>query len=380
MSTLETTPSLVTLAQGLEADTLAEARRTMEVCNACRYCEGYCAVFPAMELHRQFSDADLVHLANLCHGCKGCYYACQYAPPHPFGLNVPRTFADLRRESYEAFAWPAPLARLFQRNGLFVSLATAVALIVTMALSTLLISPERLFGVHRGPGSFYSVVPYDVMVWVATLTFGFAVLALGMGLRNYWATAGRRAIGWKSLALALHDALTLRHLSGGGHGCNDTDEGFTQGRRWLHQAMMWGFLLCFASTSVATVYDHLLGWIAPYSWYSLPVLLGTVGGVGLTVGSGGLFWLKLRTDPEPVSPRNLGMDAGLLALLFLVATTGLALLFFRHTSAMGMLLVIHLGVVLAFFLTLPYGKFVHGIYRFAALVRDHADRRAGDSA
>ena len=26
-----------------------EARRSMEICNACRYCEGYCPVFPAME-------------------------------------------------------------------------------------------------------------------------------------------------------------------------------------------------------------------------------------------------------------------------------------------------------------------------------------------
>jgi citrate/tricarballylate utilization protein len=29
-----------------ETDTGIEARRQMEICNACRYCEGYCAVFP----------------------------------------------------------------------------------------------------------------------------------------------------------------------------------------------------------------------------------------------------------------------------------------------------------------------------------------------
>ncbi|MEM8843158.1 MAG: 4Fe-4S ferredoxin, partial [Pseudomonadota bacterium] len=66
---------------------MAEARRTMEICNACRYCEGYCPVFPAMERRRAFASADLGHLANLCHNCKGCWLACQYAPPHEFGLN-----------------------------------------------------------------------------------------------------------------------------------------------------------------------------------------------------------------------------------------------------------------------------------------------------
>jgi citrate/tricarballylate utilization protein len=72
------------------------------------------------------------------------------------------------------------------------------------------------------------------------------------------------------------------------------------------------------------------------------------------------------------------MDYALLALLHFTATTGLALLFFRHTSAMGGLLAIHLGFVLALFLLLPYGKFVHGIYRFLALAREAGEaRRAG---
>jgi len=33
------------------------------------------------------------------------------------------------------------------------------------------------------------------------------------------------------------------------------------------------------------------------------------------------------------------------------------------------LLAIHLGIVFSLFLTLPYSKFVHGIYRFMALIR-----------
>ena len=68
---------------------LKDAARQMTICNACRYCEGYCAVFPAMELRRTFTKADILYLANLCFDCRACYYACQYAPPHEFAVNVP---------------------------------------------------------------------------------------------------------------------------------------------------------------------------------------------------------------------------------------------------------------------------------------------------
>jgi len=39
------------------------------------------------------------------------------------------------------------------------------------------------------------------------------------------------------------------------------------------------------------------------------------------------------------------------------------------------LLAIHLGVVFALFLSMPYGKFVHGLYRYLALVKYARDKR-----
>src|SRR5699024_12579347 len=58
-----------------------EAQRILQICNACRYCEGFCAVFPAMTQRLAFSEADVHYLANLCHNCGACLHACQYAPP-----------------------------------------------------------------------------------------------------------------------------------------------------------------------------------------------------------------------------------------------------------------------------------------------------------
>ena len=91
---------------------IEEAARQVNICNACRYCEGYCSVFPAITSARAFAEADIVQLANLCHNCRGCFYACQYAPPHEFGLNLPKALAEVRQESWEDFAFPRARARL----------------------------------------------------------------------------------------------------------------------------------------------------------------------------------------------------------------------------------------------------------------------------
>jgi citrate/tricarballylate utilization protein len=365
-------------ATEIASPAVQQARRAMEVCNACRYCEGFCAVFPAMTLRREFSTADIGYLANLCHGCNGCYYACQYAPPHEFGINVPQVLAEVRAETYASNAWPAPLAKLYDRNGLVMAVAMAAG-VACVLLLTMMLQGANTFGVHPVvPGQgFYDVIPKAAMLWTASVTFGFAVIALAVGFARFWREMGGRGATWPQVRRALHDAATLRYLGGGGHGCNDVGEGFSTERRRLHHLMAYGFLLCFAATSVGAVYDRLLGWVAPYGFFSLPVLLGTVGGAGLVLGCGGLLWLKLAGDQEPRARHLLGADAGLLLLLLLIGVTGLLLLGVRATGAMGVVLAVHLGLVLALFVTLPYSKFVHGAYRVGALIRYGSEHSVG---
>src|SRR3954471_21997068 len=101
----------------------------LEVCNACRYCEGYCAVFPALERKRRFSPDDVVYLANLCHDCRACFYACMYAPPHEFGVNIPKALAEVREQTYSQYALPRVVQNLAQRNASLLLIGGLVSLI-----------------------------------------------------------------------------------------------------------------------------------------------------------------------------------------------------------------------------------------------------------
>jgi citrate/tricarballylate utilization protein len=351
----------------------AEVARQMQICNACRYCEGFCAVFPAMTRRLEFGKADVNYLANLCHNCGACYHACQYAPPHEFAVNVPQAMATVRGQTYAEYAWPPALGVLYKRNGLTVALALAagLALFLVLALArngTLLHAPLA--------GNFYAVFPHNLMAAMFGAVFGFAVLALGIGVTRFWRDVSPGQASAPAVAEAAKNALTLKYLDGGhGDGCNEEDDRFTLARRRFHHFTFYGFMLCFAATSVATLYHYLLGLPAPYALTSLPVLLGTAGGIGLLIGPAGLLWLNLRRDPAQGDVKQRPMDRGFIALLLLTSATGLALLAWRDSGAMALLLAVHLGVVMALFATLPYGKFAHGIYRSAALLKSAIEKR-----
>ncbi len=356
---------------------VTEAARQMQICNACRYCEGFCAVFPAMTQRLEFGAADLHYMANLCHNCGACLHACQYAPPHAFAVNVPQAMAQVRGETYVAYAWPAPLGRLYQRNGLVVALALACGLALFLLLA--LAANGTLWGGPAG-ASFYSVFPHDLLALVFAPVFLWAALALGVGVTRFLrdvspVTSGQLPTASDAVQ-ATRDVLTLKYLDGGhGEGCHNEDDAYTLSRRRAHHLTFYGFMLCFAATSVAAVYHYAFGWDAPYDLPSLPKLLGAVGGISLLLGSAGLLRLKLARHPLHGDAAQKPMDYGFIALLLWAAATGLLLWLARGTPAMPALLALHLGGVMALFATMAYGKLAHGIYRSAALLRYAVEKR-----
>ena len=350
-----------------------EVARQMQICNACRYCEGFCAVFPAMTRRLEFGKSDVNYLANLCHNCGACYHACQYAPPHEFGVNVPKAMAEVRLETYTEYAFPASFGALYKRNGLTLSVALAAGLTLFLLLGT------ALHGGLSGdvaPANFYAIFPHNLLAAMFGIVFLFVILALGVGVTRFWRDVSAGTASAPAVAEAAKNALTLKYLDGGhGDGCNEESDAFTLARRRFHHLTFYGFMLCFAATAVATLYHYAFGLEAPYPFLSVPVLLGTAGGIGLIAGAAGLLWLNLKRVPERGDARQRPMDRGFIALLLLTSASGLALLALRTTSAMPSLLAIHLGIVMALFATLPYGKFAHGIFRSAALLKSSIEKR-----
>ena len=346
----------------------AEARRQIEICNACRYCEGFCSVFPAITRQTLFADGDILQLANLCHDCRACYYACQYTHPHEFRLNLPQALSEVRVTSWQRFIRPGRVARLFQEQGL------ALAAMLVLGLAVLLIMIQALRP-DSGQG-FYAYLSHTAMVALFTPAFLLPLLIIGQGLSRYWLEVSGKPVRFEHIGAALSYTGHLKNLAGGqGQGCNyEAGDRFSNQRRWLHQAVLWGFLLCFASTTSGTVLHYLFARPAPYGLFSLPKLLGLPGGILLVIGCTGLAWLKIRAERQPGAARVWGGEMAFVLLLAATGVTGIMLYLAADTAAVPILLALHLGTVLAFFLLMPYSKMVHGFFRFAALLRDAQQR------
>jgi len=195
----------------------------------------------------EFGKADINYLANLCHNCGACLYACQYAPPHEFAVDVPRAMAKVRARTYADYAWPRALGALYARNGLTLSVATAAGLMLFLVLAVAMTG--SLFHPPLA-GNFYAVFPHNLMVSMFAPIFLFAVLALTLGVRRFWKDVAPGVVSGAAMTEATANALTLKYLDGGhGEGCNESDDEFTLWRRrfpslhflWVHALLRLDF-------------------------------------------------------------------------------------------------------------------------------------------
>jgi nitrate reductase gamma subunit len=96
-----------------------------------------------------------------------------------------------------------------------------------------------------------------------------------------------------------------------------------------HHVMVTGFALTVASTLIAALYHRVFAVQAPYPIVSLPVLAGTMSGLLMLIGTGGLLLLERRADREPSAAAEVKLNVVFLLLLALTAASRLAQDLFR---------------------------------------------------
>jgi citrate/tricarballylate utilization protein len=359
----------------------SEALRQLEICHACRYCEGYCDMFGALNRLPLLAEADVAHLATVCHDCRACYQACMYTDPHEFDVNIPKALASIRAEIYDSYAPPARIGSFVHKRPWS---ALICALLISVAALIFIAASQDLKALGRAAqGDFYSLIPGWLMIVFGLATGLFAAIAITAGQSLFWRKnykSSRLAHPLHALTGALRRAALMSAMRGGGDGCYYPHiQTSSHLRRWFHILTAYGFLATFAATCAAAIQEHVLGEPPPYSFWSAPVLLGTIGGIALLLGAIGLLLLKRRSSPAFDDRHVRSLEYSFLVVLILLAASGLALLAFRNSPAMPALLIVHLGLVGGFFVTLPYGKMVHAFFRISALLVEQMRRNASRS-
>ena len=288
----------------------------------------------------------------------------------------------MRGTTYSGYAWPRRLAGLAAHAGVStLALAVAGILLSLVAVATTG-GLARFWNADSGAGSFYRVIPYLVLAASGMAASAYIIVVMVVGSVRFWRDVGGSRSEFSdggAWIAALRDVATLVNLKGGGSDCYQPSPLEPSGaRRVLHQAVLYGFALAFVSTALAALYQDILGWEPPYPFWSAPVVTGSIGGLLMVIGCTGLLWLKAQSSikaPTLISRQMVSMDNAFIIVLDIAAITGILTLLLRGTGAMAAMLTLHLASLVALYATAPYGKFVHAVYRFQALLKNRAEQR-----
>jgi citrate/tricarballylate utilization protein len=353
---------------------LDEAVRQYTICNACRHCEGFCAVWDVISLRTTIKEKDVKYFAYLCHDCRDCYYACPYSIPHEFSLNIPKINSKIRLDINKEMSIPKFLGKIYDKLNIItvsISILSFIFMITIIGLLrgiNLLISPQP---------SFYTVIP-SIYIQIGGIILGlYALTVLIYQGIVYWYEIGGDTINLlnlKSHVITLYQELSHKWFKGGGVGCDYPSYSGSYLRLFFHSLLVSGFILDFLSTVIAAFYEKILHIMPPYPFESPVVILGILGGLLLLLSSIGLLTLKRVSNKSLIDENMVQIDNWLIYLLALISISGFLLLIFRDTPFMGILLILHLSITIPLFLLAPYSKFSHFIYRYFATLKYNQEK------
>jgi quinone-modifying oxidoreductase subunit QmoC len=336
-------------------------------CYQCATCSAVCelatpgTVFPRRQMlwaqwglvDRFVSDPSVW----LCHQCNDCSVRC------PRDARPGDTMQAARAIVVEEVGAPRFMARLVGRSA-----ATWPVLVgLPLFFWALYIQAVNGFAEPRTPLVYGDVVPVWMIYSVFLPAAAFALLAAAVGARRCWSAWGEGAqrsgtlLG--GLASIAGDVLLHRRFRSCGAG---------RPRQIAHLLLMWGFLGALATTTILGVLMDVFGVKTPLPQLHPVKILGNVSAVLLGVG---VAWLVVnRLRDQGAAGLSRAFDWFLLALIALVVFSGIGAEVLRHQGAPAPLAlaayVLHLGTILSLFLTFPFSKFAHALYRTLAMAHE----------
>ncbi len=339
---------------------MEEGIRQFNICNACRYCEGYCAVWDAIERESSFLPLDMKHYSNLCHDCRECYYVCPYTGDHEFKLNIPGLLSEIRLETYSENIWPRIARKSLDHPVASWAIVISISLVFTFGLTIFLSGTKYLFS----PSTLSDqIIPDPYFKLLSFLLYAYVIIMWSLEGLKYWHSIKKpeRRITPKYFLLGLKDALQHRYFGGGSAGCNYPGESGTITRLVFHAMLLGGFLLDLAT-------------ILFYPDMSRAVVLSyTAGATAMFIGSLFLLVFKPLSNLSLLSSGMKHNDYPFTTAMMITGLTGMLFPLTSGTLFYSYFFLIHIALIAAIFLIAPYSKFLHPVFRVVSLAANRSE-------
>jgi quinone-modifying oxidoreductase subunit QmoC len=304
--------------------------------------------------------------AWLCHQCNDCTVRCPRAARPGDVLQAVRSLA------VEALAFPAFLGRWVAHARTTWPLLLGLPILFWVVL----LGGAGLLHVPPDFHAYEQLVPHWLIYAIFLPMAAFVMLAGFVGGRRLWRALGNGVsrsgsflaeLGPVALEIATHKRFGECGQAGS--------------RRVGHLALFWGFVGAAVTSGLLIVAIYVQGESMPLGLGHPYKILGNISAVLLLLG-GGILVANRLTQEDRVG-RSTAFDWFFGAVVALVILTGVAAELARLLAGAGGLpaavavgvYVVHLGVVTTLFVTFPYSKFAHLVYRSLAMVHE---RMAGE--
>jgi quinone-modifying oxidoreductase, subunit QmoC len=298
----------------------------------------------------------------LCHQCNDCTVRC------PRDARPGDVLQSVRALVIEKLAFPGILGAVVGKARATWPLLIGLPLLFWVALLGVtghLTVPRDLVTGHWAyeslvPHVFIYAVFFPVAIWV--------VVASWVAGRRFWTLLGsggpHPASFFKSLLPVLGGIATHEKFAK----CEAA-----RPRRLGHLTLLWGFVGAAVTSGLLIVGIYIQKLPMPLALTHPYKLLGNLSAVLLVVG--GTLLVINRLGDRKRAGASTAFDGYFLSVIVLVIATGVASEVARLADAPAAALAIyvaHLSLVMNLFLTFPYSKFAHLLYRTLALTHARA--------